>query len=117
MTATIGPPAGAAPKLTERMLQDNITALCRWLGLLCYHTHHSMHSAAGFPDLVIVGRSVIFAELKSTTGELTKAQTAWAEAIDEADNGRHFIWRPADWWSGAVRAQLEAIMYTAGRPR
>lgn len=111
-TAAIRPP-GEPPKLTERQLQDNITGLCRWLGLLCYHTHHSMHSAAGFPDLVIVGTSVIFAELKSATGDMTKAQTAWADAIDEADNGRHFLWRPADWWSGAIRTQLEAIMVKA----
>lgn len=117
MITAIGP-QGDAPKLTERQLQDNITGLCRWLGLLCYHTHDSRNSSAGFPDLVIVGTSVIFAELKSATSDMTKAQTAWADAISEAGNGCHFLWRPADWWSGAIRTQLEALITrAAGQPR
>jgi len=109
----MGATNASPPKLTERELQDNIVALCRWLGLLCYHTHDSRHSAAGFPDLVIVGKHVIFVELKSASGDLSKAQGCWRDALQESDNGNFRVWRPADWWSGSIRAQLEAVMHRA----
>ena len=54
---------------------------------------------AGFPDLVLAkdGR-VLFVELKTDSGKLTKLQQEWHIALGE--NAR--IWRPADW------SQIEA---------
>lgn len=99
--------------MTERALQENVISLCRLFGLLCYHTHDSRHSAAGFPDLVIVGRATIFVELKSASGELTKAQTAWRDGLQDSGQAWH-EWRPADWWNGTIRKTLEQLLWRAG---
>lgn len=47
---------------------------------------------AGFPDLVLARRGVVvFAELKTESGALTRNQMDWAEAMPT------FFWRPSDW--------------------
>jgi hypothetical protein len=51
---------------------------------------------AGFPDLVLTRDRIIFCELKSATGRLSDAQTAWAESIHRA-GGNFYCWKPADW--------------------
>jgi hypothetical protein len=112
MTVTQITPTGPGPRMSERDLQTAITGLCRWLHLLCYHTHDSRHSAAGFPDLVIVGSRVLFRELKSDSGQMRKDQTVWADGLLEA-GADMAVWRPADWRAGRIRQQLEAIMCTA----
>jgi|SRR5215471_6112510 len=100
------------PQMSERDLQASVIQLARLLHLLTYHTHDSRHSAAGFPDLVIVGRSVLFVELKSASGLLTKAQAAWRDAL--RDTGAAWAeWRPRDWYSGDIRRALEDLMYRA----
>ncbi len=84
-------------RLTEAEFQQMIIDRGRLLGWLVYHTHDSRRSAAGFPDLVLCrdGR-VIFAEVKSEKGKLSKAQLAWLyelkAAVDEA-----YVWRPSEW--------------------
>jgi len=52
---------------------------------------------AGWPDLVLVRpERVIFAELKSETGEPSPEQVAWLKAID-AGGGEAYCWRPSEW--------------------
>ena len=51
---------------------------------------------AGYPDLCLVRDRVVFAELKSATGRLSDAQTAWAESIHKA-GGEFYVWYPKDW--------------------
>lgn len=52
---------------------------------------------AGFPDLVLVrGDRLVFAELKSETGQLTAEQEAWRDAL-RATHGECYLWRPSDW--------------------
>ena len=51
---------------------------------------------AGFPDLVCVRERVVFIELKSATGRLSDAQTAWAESIHRA-GGEYYCFKPSDW--------------------
>lgn len=115
------PPTGPAvlPRITERQLQRMIVDYCRWLHLLCYHTHDSRHSAAGFPDLVIVGPGgVLYRELKSETGRLSIAQTCWSQGLREA-GVNWSVWRPAD-WPHRVKAELDALtarLTPAGGPR
>jgi len=43
------------PRLTEAQLFELIRETCKWKHILCYHTHDSRRSGAGFPDLVLVG--------------------------------------------------------------
>jgi len=67
------------------------------MGYRAYHTQISIHSAKGFPDLVLVGRGqIVFAEVKTATGRVSPEQQAWIDAIN-ANGGRAYIWRPADW--------------------
>ena len=52
-------------------------------------------SGPGFPDLVLVGDGVIFAELKSEHGKLSFAQEGWGEALTKA-GAEYYVWRPHD---------------------
>jgi hypothetical protein len=76
-----------------------------------YHTRYSKGSHAGFPDLVMVRPPrLIFAELKTDTGRLTRAQTEWRDDIqavaDWPEGGavEWHEWRPAD------RPEIERIL-------
>src|SRR5262252_7165860 len=67
-----------AAVLAEAGLLEHIRALARRSGWLCYHTHDSRRSEAGFPDLVLTnGQRVLFLECKTSTGKLTEAQARW----------------------------------------
>ena len=95
--------------MTEEELLGRVLELAGWLRLLAYHTHDSRRSPAGFPDLVIAGpRGVIFAELKSGTGGYTAAQKRWRWML-QAGGASYRLWRPGDWASGQIEAQLKAI--------
>lgn len=50
---------------------------------------------AGFPDLVLVRDRIIYAELKTNTGKIGPAQTAWGQALTRA-GGEYYVWRPKD---------------------
>ena len=52
-------------------------------------------SGPGFPDLVLVGDGVIFAELKNETGKLSDSQHGWGESLQDA-GAEYYVWRPAD---------------------
>jgi hypothetical protein len=103
--------------MTEKQLQQAILDCARHLGWLAYHTHDSRHSAAGFPDLLMLrGPRLVFAELKTETGRLSHEQQAWLDAFssvarslyarDPAAGFDGFVWRPKDWTSGEVEAVL-----------
>lgn len=81
--------------MLERDFQKRVTDLCRHLGLRYYHTHDSRRSPAGFPDLVIVGNWVIFAELKAEGGRVSKDQLAWIDDLELA-GADAYLWRPSD---------------------
>lgn len=96
--------------MTETELQYQVAELCAELGL---HHHHGSDSrkdlaVPGFPDSVIVGAEILFRELKSCDGVLEPAQRRWGSRITRA-GGNWAVWRPADWHSGVIRHQLEAI--------
>lgn len=85
-------------KISEKQFQQQVIDLARLSGFLIYHTFDSRHSAAGFPDLVLVRPPVIiFAELKSANGSLRPEQHAWLEALEKCPSVEARLWRPADW--------------------
>jgi hypothetical protein len=62
----------------------------------------------GFPDLLLVrGDRVIVAELKSSTGRTTTAQSEWLIACGGAGI-ENYIWRPQHWNDGRIAAVLAA---------
>jgi hypothetical protein len=95
--------------VTEADLQSSVVDLARWLKILAYHTHDSRRSEPGFPDLVLAGRNgVIFAELKSTAGQLSREQTSWKWMLTAA-GATWRLWRPLEWDTGQIEAELRRI--------
>jgi hypothetical protein len=82
--------------VTEAELLQTVRDLCGYLHVRCYHTHRSDRSEPGFPDLTIVGpKGLIFRELKTEAGKLTRAQMAWGHELTEA-GADWKVWRPHD---------------------
>lgn len=81
--------------MSESDLLFYATGLCDWFKVLHYHTHDSRRSEPGFPDLVIVGRKILYRELKTERGELTPEQRRWSAKIIAA-GGDWQLWRPSD---------------------
>lgn len=89
--------------VNERSFQIAVLELAALHGWLCYHTHDSRRSQPGFPDLVLVRDSVVFAELKTETGRVSAAQANWQKRLEDA-GAEHHLWRPSDW--DAIVARL-----------
>ena len=51
--------------------------------------------ATGYPDLTLCRERVLWAELKSDSGKLSKAQEEWLRVLEEADQ-EVYVWRPRD---------------------
>ena len=82
--------------MTEKALQEAILKFARQRHWLCFHTYDSRRSAPGFPDLCMVRKKrLIFAELKSEKGKLTKDQALWRETLINAGQPC-YLWRPDD---------------------
>ena len=70
--------------LTEKQFAQQIIDLCKLFGWRYYRTWLSVHSPAGFPDIVMVRPPrLIFAELKSEIGKLSPEQEAWLDGLKE----------------------------------
>jgi hypothetical protein len=94
--------------MTESEFQSQVRELCRWLGLLAYHTHDSQRSDPGFPDLVIVGaRGVLFRELKTEVGKTSPMQDHWIACLNAAGQDAA-VWRPHQLQTD-VRRELSAL--------
>lgn len=59
----------------------------------------------GYPDLTLVGKRVIFSELKSARGKQTHDQKEWMVAL-RAAGAEFYVWSPADWLSGEIERIL-----------
>ena len=80
--------------VSEKQFQSHLVKYARSCGWLVYHTYDSRKSEPGFPDLVLVRDRVLFRELKSEKGRLTKAQEAWADKLIVA-GANYAVWRPS----------------------
>ena len=100
----------------EKDFQEQVIELAHILGYRIAHFRPAQNSKGqwrtpvsadgkGFPDLVLVrpdfntkGRPkrMIFAELKSNTGRLSKEQGEWLEDLAGA-GVESYLWRPKDW--------------------
>lgn len=94
--------------MTEAELQARIEALCDDLGLWHYHAHFPINDDKGWPDLVIIGRRVLFRELKSNTGVLSSEQriVGWKLKAARQDWA---VWWPKDFINGNIEYQLRGI--------
>ena len=81
---------------SERDFQRSVVELAELYGWMIYHTYDSRRSNPGFPDLVMVrDNRVIFAELKTMKGKVTKHQERWLEALAKTQVEVR-LWRPSD---------------------
>jgi hypothetical protein len=64
-----------------------------------YHTYRSTKSLGGFPDLILChqepGHVCYAIECKTDTGQVTKAQQAWLEALGQCTGVVSEVWRPS----------------------
>jgi VRR-NUC domain-containing protein len=101
--------------MSEAELQDAVIDLAHLLGWQVAHFRPARTDrgwrtpvaadGAGFPDCVLVRDRVVYAELKSSKGALSVAQRRWLDSLDRA-GAEVYIWRPADWTSGAIEQVL-----------
>lgn len=88
MTAAVIPPE------SEKQFQAAVLELAGIYHWLCYHTHDSRRSQAGFPDVIATRSGQVLAiELKSDKGKLTPEQKVWLDALSKAGIRCH-VWRP-----------------------
>lgn len=81
--------------ITEKQFEAQVKDLAKIFGWKYYHTWRSIHSPAGFPDCVFVRERVVFAELKTDTGQPSLEQYEWLATL--ADAGQEsYLWRPDD---------------------
>jgi hypothetical protein len=101
--------AAIAARMSEGELQDRVRAMADSLGLAVQHIHDARRSwLVGWPDLVIIGTSVLYAELKSQTGQLSPDQARVGRLIERA-GGRWLLWRPEHLLSGEIARELTAL--------
>lgn len=98
-----------AKAMREDELAELIRGLARTLGLLRYHTYDSRRSEPGFPDEAIGGRRILFRELKRQGKNPTVAQQAWLDTLVAAGYDAA-VWRPEDWFSGRIAAEMRAAV-------
>ena len=90
---------GRGDDTPESTLLARVRRCARAHGYCVYHTRDSRGSDCGFPDLCLVrpGR-LIFAELKSTRGKLTREQQRGLSLLQHSIPAvETYTWRPADW--------------------
>lgn len=102
---THDPRAAAMP---EAELQEAVRKMCADLGLFHYHPYSSVRSEPGWPDSVVIGRRVLFRELKSEYGKLSAAQVQVSYLL-KAAGANWKIWRPSDLLGGLIAAELAEV--------
>jgi hypothetical protein len=92
-------PAIARPHLSEAAWQAAVIELAKTCGYLVYFTKDSRRSPSGYPDICCAkaGAPLILAELKTDTGQLTRAQEAWLAALAGSTGVVSAVWKPSMW--------------------
>ncbi len=83
--------------ITEKAWLQQVRDLARTFGWETYHTHNSLRSEKGWPDLVLCKPPrILFVELKRERGKATPMQDKWLKLLRECGLIAE-IWRPSDW--------------------
>jgi VRR-NUC domain len=100
--------------MLEETLQAQVIELAGLLGFMHYHPYDSRRSVPGFPDLTLVHEqtgALVFAELKSDSGQVTPEQDRWLTALGRRHTAE--VWRPRDLRAGAVAHTLQRAVRAA----
>ncbi len=101
--------------MNENDLQNAVIDLATVLGWHVHHDRPAQYQSGrwathimgdkGFPDLVLAkAGTVLFVELKSDKGKLSREQRDWGQQIGDAWS----VWRPQDWRDGTIERTLKA---------
>lgn len=111
----------AAEKMSEKELERHMLRHIRdikKLGIpfLKFHAWgpHAQKAEEGFPDYVLVSRrAMAYRELKRQDKDPTPAQRQWLDMLTAlgVDAG---VWKPLDWLTGRVGAELNALAGIGG---
>ena len=83
--------------LSEKAWQAQVVELLKLHDWMVFHPFDSRRSEPGWPDLFAIRDNRVLAiELKTTKGRVTKAQTAWLQALDGVKVVDAFVCRPAE---------------------
>lgn len=96
--------------MTETELRAKVEAMCAERGLLYFHVPDSRGMTPGLPDCMIIGRRVLFRELKNDYSTRSPDQTQVGYALLSA-GADAATWRPRDWLAGTIGAQLDEICW------
>jgi hypothetical protein len=99
----------------ERDLEEILRELCDLLGIVRIHQRDSVGTMPGAPDDKFIGGRVMYREIKTATGRITPAQKAFLALLRAAGEDAD-VWRPADFASGRVARELQAIAPPPGHP-
>lgn len=98
-----------AALMSEAELQESVREMCDRLGLVARHVRDERGNwVQGWPDLDIVGKRIIYRELKSQTGQLSSHQRRIGRLLTEA-GADWAVWRPSDLLDGTVARELTSI--------
>ena len=90
--------------VTEKAFSQQVVDFARLRGWKVYRTWNSVHSPAGFPDLVLArGKRLIHVELKAEKGQLSTPQRDWLLSLADLP-GEVYVWKPSNW------PQIEAVL-------
>lgn len=83
--------------MKEKQWMGWVVRAAQRFGWTSYHVYDSRKSVPGYPDLTLVRERVIFVELKTERGTLTKAQKEWRRKLEAASGVEYYLWRPRHW--------------------
>ena len=89
-------------------LDYHVREILKELGLWGFHPLISIGSRKGWPDWTIIGKWIMYRELKTETGKLRPDQELVRDLILAA-GGDWALWRPSDYLSGRIARELTAI--------
>ena len=98
-----------ASRMSEAELEEQIRDACKKFGIIRFHVRFSIGTTPGLPDDILIGPSgILWRECKNQKNKPTPEQVKTGEALTAL--GQDFaIWRPEDWFSGRIQAELLAI--------
>lgn len=80
--------------ISEKQFESHVIEYARNMGWKVYCSYNNSRSEPGFPGLVLVRDVILFRQLKSENGRISKTQNEWAEAL--IHTGSDFkIWKPS----------------------
>lgn len=97
-------------RMPEKEFQARVMGVCEILGLPFLHasSYRKLGYLRGWPDLMVIGTRIIFAELKAQRGEVKDHQLRVRKILDDA-GGEWYLWRPRDLKSGKILEVLTSL--------